>query len=192
MASSPPSSENPNLGVPATDDGLTLDHEGLHTSLSASTITTWLGARVDVLDARASDILIGDIAHALARQVRYNGHVSHHLSVARHSIFVSLALQGTEHELWGLLHDASETYLGDMVKPLKHHPSMHVFREAEARLDRVIAERFALPYPMPAEVKEADRYVTVELEIGAGRRWSNNTTYQQDETAFLMRYGEFI
>lgn len=175
-----------------TDDGAALDDEGLHTDLSASTITTWTGARVDVLDAQPGDIWIADIAHALARQCRYNGHVEHHLSVARHSIWVSEQLDGTGHEMWGLLHDAAETYLGDVVKPLKHHPSMEMFREAEYRLDAVIAARFGLCFPMPAEVKDADRYVTVSLEIGEDRRWNYQSPAERDETDFMTRYRELL
>lgn len=173
------------------DAGRVLDNEGLHPDAS-SAITTWTGARVDVLNAKPDDIRIADIAHALARQVRYNGHVNHHLSVARHSIWVSEELNGTGHELWGLLHDASETYIGDMVKPLKHHPSMQVFREAEEALDAVIATHFGLPFPMPAEVHEADRHVTVDLEIGEKRRWNHHSRYEHDEVDFLARYKKLV
>lgn len=178
--------------TPVTDLGFVLDREGLHTSLSASTITTWTGARVDVLDAKPDDIWIADIAHALARTCRYGGHVTHHLSVARHSIWVSEELDGTGHELWGLLHDASEAYLGDMVKPLKHHPSMAIFRETEDALDRVIAERFSLDYPMPSEVHDADRHITVDIEIGQDLRWKHQTPAEVDETDFLSRYRSLV
>lgn len=176
-----------------TDRGTPLDHEGLQIE-SPSAITTWSGAKVDVLDANPEDIWIADIAHALARICRYGGHVTHHLSVARHSIWVSRALDNAAPglALWGLLHDATEAYLGDMVKPLKHHPSMQLFRDAEDRLEAVIAERFGLVHPMPAEVKEADRLVTVEYEIGTDQRWKHQSAYELDETDFMTRYRELL
>lgn len=60
------------------------------------------------------------------------------------------------HALCGLLHDASEAYLIDVPRPIKRSPGMQAYRDAEARLEQVIAERFQLPYPLPAEIKTAD------------------------------------
>lgn len=168
---------------------MALDHEGLHED-APSAISVIGGTRVDPLHMRPEDVNVRHIAHALARQCRYNGHVGHFLSVARHSIWVSQRCKphGPQMQMWGLLHDAGEAYIGDMVKPLKYDPSFAVFREVEERLDAVIAEAFDLPFPMPAEVKEADRFVTVEVELGIRLRDSHDTTYQQDQGEFLARY----
>ncbi len=166
---------------------MTLDHEGLYAD-SPSSVSLWSGRRIDPLNPRVEDIHLDDIAHALARTCRYNGHVAHHLSVARHSIWVSEALEQTPFALWGLLHDATEAYLGDMVKPVKHDPTMTAFVAAEIALESCIASRFDLPYPMPEVVHEADRHVTVNLEIGERRRWRWKSTYAEDESAFMRRY----
>lgn len=170
-----------------------LDHEGLHAE-APTTISTWRRKRIDLMAPSVADIDIEDIAHALARQCRYNGHVGNFLSVARHSIWVSnrLKSQGAELRLWGLLHDASEAYVGDMVKPLKHDPSMAAFRDAEERLERVIAQAFGLEFPMPDAVKEADRFVTVECELGIRLRDTHNTTYYDDEDEFIELYYELL
>ena len=56
-------------------------------------VRVWSGELVDPFDMTADDIHISDIAHSLARQCRYNGHVEGFLSVAAHSIWVSMRLQ---------------------------------------------------------------------------------------------------
>jgi 5'-deoxynucleotidase YfbR-like HD superfamily hydrolase len=161
------------------------------TTPASSRISTVTGRHIDPLDPNPDDIDIYDIAHALARQCRYNGHVGHFLSVARHSIWVSeqLAGHGKAMQLWGLLHDASEAYLGDLVKPIKVQPQMKVFVDAEEQLEWAIAKRFGLCYPMPEEVHEADRVVTIQHEIN-DKRWMHNTTYNVDEDAFLALFDE--
>jgi hypothetical protein len=62
-----------------------------------------------------------------------------------------------EFALWGLLHDATEAYLVDLPRPLKH--CMPDYRMHEDRLMRVIAERFNLSWPMPIQVHAADVYM---------------------------------
>jgi len=54
------------------------------------------------------------------------------------------------------LHDASEAYIGDMVKPMKMMGLMEEYRRIEAIWDRVIAEKYGLIYPLPDIVKRHD------------------------------------
>jgi hypothetical protein len=106
------------------------------------------------LDAQPEEVHLNDIAWALSMQCRYAGHVKRRYSVAEHSVMVS-RLVPAEHALWGLLHDASEAYLVDLPRPVKR--SMPDYRAHEDALMRVIAERFSLPWPEPAKVKQVDR-----------------------------------
>lgn len=163
-------------------NGLNLDRPG--------TISTWTGKHVDPLDMSIDDLDIADIAHALARQCRYNGHCAGHLSVARHSIWVSEYLESrgfSDLALWGLLHDAAEAYLGDIPSPFKASDEMALFRAAEYRLEEVIADTYGLVWPMPDVVKEADRWVLVERELRHERdNWGGSVA--DDEAAFLARF----
>lgn len=166
-----------------------LDTDGLFQERPGA-IGTFTG-RMDPLDPRPDEINIEDIAHALSRQCRYNGHCTGFLSVARHSLWVSDELHsfGPAMQFAGLLHDAAEAYIGDMVRPLKRAPEMAPFRDADEKLEKAIAGVFGIPHPLPDEVMEADRYVLVEREL-PDLRYSWFGDYRQDESDFLSRFAQ--
>ena len=114
---------------------------------------TFTGRKFYPMAPRPEDVDIVDIAHSLAMQCRYNGHVSRFYSVAEHCVLMSEVIE-PEFALWALLHDATEAYVGDMVRPLKLN--MPEYRAVEDRVEFAIAERFGLPLPMPTRVKEVD------------------------------------
>lgn len=116
-------------------------------------IQTAHGRAFDFLDPTEDSIELEDIAHALGRLCRFNGHVDDFYSVAEHSVLVSF-LVPEQFAVAGLLHDAAEAYLGDVTKPLKDQ--LPDYQRIEAIVERVIARRFGLATPMPAEVKRAD------------------------------------
>lgn len=116
---------------------------------------TSTGVQFWPLDPRPEEILIEDIAHGLSNICRWGGHChgSGIFSVAQHSILVSDNLP--DHlKLQGLMHDATEAYLGDMIRPLKRH--MDAYRDAELHLWIVICEKWNLPIDLDKAVKEAD------------------------------------
>lgn len=118
-------------------------------------IETYTGVQFWPLDPRPDDIRIADIAHALANQCRFTGHCAQFYSVAEHCVRVSNAVP-RQHALWGLLHDAAETYLVDLARPLKRLPEFAVYREIEARIMHAVCTRFGLPAEEPAEVRHFD------------------------------------
>ena len=101
---------------------------------------------------------IEDISHALAHQCRYGGHVLSFYSVAEHSCHIAdhvfRVSNDKKHALSALLHDASETYLIDVPKPVKMQLTNYV--ELEEQIEGVIAEVFDLNYPWSDLIKEAD------------------------------------
>jgi uncharacterized protein len=116
-------------------------------------ISTRSGRNVSLLNPSAGQIEIGDIAHGLAQQCRFNGQTSKFYSVAQHSVLVSSILP-KELKLAGLLHDAAEAYLGDIVQPLKI--LLPEFNEIESRFMQVISERFDVKGLDHPEIKHAD------------------------------------
>lgn len=116
-------------------------------------ISTFTGRKFYPLAAKAADVDIIDIAHALSMLCRYNGHTNEFYSVAQHAVLVSY-LVPVEHAKWGLLHDSTEAYLPEVTRPVKRH--IHGFAESEDRLMEVIAGVFGLEPEMPLAVKQVD------------------------------------
>lgn len=114
------------------------------------------GRKFYPLDPRSDEIHIEDIAAALSKLCRYGGHCLHFYSVAEHCVHVANAAPA-EVALAALLHDASEAYLADVIRPIKSH--LTNYQDIEANLERYIAQRFSLPWPMPAEVKRLDNAI---------------------------------
>lgn len=101
------------------------------------------GHLIDLENLRPEDIHIQDIAHALSNVCRFGGHIPRFYSVAQHSCFVA-ELMPHPGRLEGLMHDAAEAYIGDMVTPIKHLPAMYGFRALEEKVQSAIAKTFGL------------------------------------------------
>ncbi|WP_460097788.1 phosphohydrolase [Pseudomonas sp. S3_C01] len=116
-------------------------------------ILTQTGNRFDLFGTDTDMIDPRDIAHSLAHLCRFNGHTREFYSVAQHSCLVA-DLVPAEHKLAALLHDATEAYIGDMVRPLKQW--MCAYRDVEAWIWDRICTRFSLDQELPASVTQAD------------------------------------
>jgi len=116
-------------------------------------ILTHTGKRFDVFAPDTDLIDPRDIAHSLAHLCRFNGHCREFYSVAQHSCIVA-DLVPEEHKLDALLHDATEAYVGDMVRPLKEW--MPAYQDVESLIWKHICTRFDLDAETPASVRQAD------------------------------------
>jgi len=174
-------------------------------SVQLNQILTRSGRRVSILEPKTEEIDIDDIAWGLSSICRYSGHTSQFYSVAQHSVFVSLMVpQEGDLPLWGLLHDAAEAYIGDVVAPLKI--LLPRYRNIEDNLERTIYESFGLFGPRPAIVKETDlRMLATEIPQVMGNHSDFKVPYQpfngiqikemtrhQDFHIFKARYLELI
>jgi len=119
-------------------------------------IITFTGDKFYHLAPTPEMVHIEDIAHSLSMLCRWTGHTKFHYSVAQHSYYASF-LVAKEFALDALLHDSSEAYLGDMNRPLKHFTAAGpAYMEIEAGVEKVIFEKFGVPFPLPEVVKVAD------------------------------------
>lgn len=134
-----------------------------------SSILTSTGKWFDILKPSPSIIELQDIASALSKLCRFGGHCSQFYSVAEHSILAAELMRqrhGDNQTLlrWALLHDASEAYVVDIPRPAKRQ--LGDYARIEEAIQRAVAERFGLPWPMPSEVHEVDNDI-LSLELRA-------------------------
>lgn len=124
-------------------------------------ITTYTKVHFTPLDPKKEDIRIEDIAHALSMMTRANGHFPEFYSVGQHCLACADEARargaGVYLELACLLHDAAESYLADVTRPVKQH--MEFFKQTENRLLDLIYERFLGRVPDKEEslfIKQVD------------------------------------
>lgn len=107
---------------------------------------TYFGYELDPNNINSENIDIRDISHSLARICRFNGHITTFYSVAQHSITVSRMLgergYDSKIQLCGLLHDASEAYLGDIPTPIKK--CLKDYKKLEIMFQQEIFKHFNL------------------------------------------------
>ncbi len=116
----------------------------------------------------ALSVSVLDIANALSKMNRFNGHTSRLYSVAEHSLHVvtvmerDLHIHDPEALLCGLLHDAHEAYSADMATPVFEalgERGQVAWRHFTRGVERAVLMRFGLVEAMErhaAAVKQAD------------------------------------
>lgn len=112
----------------------------------------------DLLSPETNDYNIDVIAHALSRINRFTGHIEvDNYSVAEHSVHVSYAIP-ERYAFVGLMHDASEAFVGDVSSPLKKILGK-AYTDIEDAIQQELANRFGYEFPYPDEVHDADKRV---------------------------------
>lgn len=144
---------------------------------SNPTIQTFSGHMFDIFNPDPSLIEVADIGHALSMLCRYGGHSREFYSVAEHSVLMSQHFEERGHPdlaRVALLHDATEAYMGDLVRPIKHQ--MALYQSVEEELQKVIFHNYGLLTFMPREVKEADLRITGDERdvLMLPRQWSTD------------------
>lgn len=117
-------------------------------------ITTNSRKIIDLRHPRPEDIDIKDIAAGLSKICRFGGQCQEFYSVAQHSVLVA-HLASPPLSAVGLLHDAAEAYLGDVVKPLKVILG-DCYSDLEHAFERAIFRNFGLQPDLKQNIKEMD------------------------------------
>lgn len=154
-------------------------------------VETFSGRYVDTKDPTAETIVLDDVAHALSQICRYGGHSSVFYPVAEHAVYVSKRLERRGacllEQLGGLHHDDTETYLGDIPRPLKGllRSMSDAYDRLTDQMDAVICQGLGLdaygitPATFHSEqIKDADNWMLFveakHLLPSGGINWSGS------------------
>lgn len=109
-------------------------------------MNTYAGLFIDPLNLCDDDIDIIDIAHALSLLCRGGGHLKRFYSVGQHSINCALEAKARGYSdkvvFACLMHDASEAYISDIIRPVKKHLSNYM--EIESSIMNAIYHKYSL------------------------------------------------
>lgn len=140
------------------------------------------GRKFDFNNLKPEDFRIEDIAHALANICRFGGHSPQFYSVAQHCVIMAgLAAElgyDKRTQRTALMHDASEAYLGDVVRHIK--VTIPFYKNMEHKMMFALAERFDFDYPLP-EIIEAMDHDMLETEM--------RTFWRDRDISWLPTYG---
>lgn len=113
---------------------------------------THSGRKIYIENFTADDVCLKDIAHHLTKTCRFGGALplGVHYSVAQHSIqlaawaransFLRKYPLGLQRAL--LMHDVSEAYLGDMIKPVKN--ILPDYTALEKKISSIIYDKYGI------------------------------------------------
>lgn len=111
-----------------------------------SVMNTYSGRKFDPMMITPDDVYLEDIAHALSLVCRGGGQIKWFYSVGQHSINCAreaLARGWSDRlALACLLHDSSECYISDVIRPVKVH--LQNYLEIESMIMDAIWQKFGL------------------------------------------------
>lgn len=133
---------------------------------NAGVMSTWSGKRVNLVNFKPQMVDIHDIAFALAKQCRFNGHINRMYTVAEHSIVGLMLADNPALKMEALLHDAGEAYTGDIILPLKE-----VFPEICTIEDTIAGTIFDTLWPesglvIDGKYKKSDDMAIIDKYMG--------------------------
>lgn len=111
------------------------------------------GTLFDLACPEQSHLTLHDIAFGLGRVCRFAGHTSRFYSVAEHCVHVARLVPFKLGHA-ALMHDGSESLIGDVSRPLK--AMLPEYKAIEARIEADLARRFAFPGDPPLELHHRD------------------------------------
>lgn len=124
--------------------------DGVFMTKNRTWLQTFTGKRVCVEDPQPDEIYFEDIASALPKLCRFNGHCKQFYSVAQHCVLgAEFAQEWFNDDVARefLLHDATEVYVGDTIRPVKRvlNKRFPGYEDVEKGFWRAISLQFRVP-----------------------------------------------
>lgn len=116
-------------------------------------IRTFSGNIIDLKNPDPDKLIIEDIAHALSNICRFGGHVPKYYSVAEHCLN-AMAMGAEPLKIDFLMHDCSEAYLHDIMRPVKQ--LLTDYKALEDVFMERLAKKFKFCFPLAREVVAVD------------------------------------
>lgn len=114
---------------------------------------TFTGKLINIKDPDPELFCVEDIAHGLAAICRFGGQTKKFYSVAEHSVICAgVAAKEIKFDL--LMHDASEAYIHDIVRPVK--VMLIGYEQLEEIFMTRLAEKFGFVYPLTPAISAID------------------------------------
>lgn len=145
---------------------------------------TYTGRQFWPLDPRPEDICIRDIAHHLSLCCRFNGACRVHYSVAQHSIMVADILPAPL-KFYGLMHDATEAYVGDMVRPLKRN--LPEYQRVEELVWNAIVQKFEIRNDFSSVVFWSNEATPKQLTAAEKLKEADNVALMTERRDLLIK-----
>ena len=138
------------------------------------------GRLIDPYNLQPEDIDPRIIAQTLSRICRFWGQTSEFYSVAQHCLVMEKLFEDPILKKWSLAHEIFEGLTGmDIPSPIKKRKELEDFRKAEEKALELFAKLYNLPYPLPEEIKTADKRLLVTEAL----RFMNTANYNWKQIA---------
>ncbi|MDO6628734.1 MULTISPECIES: hypothetical protein [Bacillus cereus group] len=139
-------------------------------------IGLYSGRRFYPMNPRPEDVTVLDIAHSLSRMPRYAGHLEKFYTVGEHSLYCYWIAKKLGFspliQMYCLMHDASESIVCDLPRPLKDQ--VPEYKKIEDGIMSTIWDMVGIPHPTKEDyhiVKKIDNTILIFELIQLAQRF---------------------
>jgi len=163
--------------------------------------TTNSGVHFYLFDPKQDEVRIQDIATHLSVLTRFGGALGVPYTVGHHSLIMSYIAQ---YRRWDpieaficLMHDATEAYVGDVVRPFKQ--ALPEVKEAEKNVADIIGEKYGIIlHPLEPDIDMLDKrickheagYFELSTDGWSDPAFRDLTPFTENEQLIFVKYAE--
>lgn len=164
-------------------------------SITKGEIESFTGKNVSILKPKIDQFCLIDIAKGLGYKAHFGGQTPFYFSIAQHCLLTEMLYvrevvnANPMKRMVALMHDASEAYMADMLKPYKVFLPKFIW--FEKRMLKVIFEAFDLPFSMLKDIKLFDLMAQQTEKTCFNMDWNPDPmTPDESVEAFVNKFNE--